>query len=211
MIMGKHLSCSATRTIARCHGASRAFTLAESAIVMVLVGIVLGAIWTQTAAVQRQNLLNRAVDQIREAADATRGTYANQNPAATPTIAPVLHPWSTDLTSGSLTITFPSRPLRAFNITLTGLQPEICIGLVASNSFLGPNVGSAFAGTPPAPPVPTALPPNETRAQGGDPTNVFLGAGTGTSAAWTDVTNLTLTDVIAASPGCTSISFFYVM
>ncbi len=56
---------------------TRGFTLTEAAIVLGIVGLILGAIWVAAAAVYENMRTNRANEQILKVAQAVRSLYAS--------------------------------------------------------------------------------------------------------------------------------------
>jgi len=84
---------------------TRGFTLTEAAIVLGIVGLILGAIWVAAAAVYENMRTNRANEQILKVAQAVRSLYAS---SPTMSIASPAEP-SVDLTDSLLAAgIFPS-------------------------------------------------------------------------------------------------------
>jgi Tfp pilus assembly protein PilE len=138
----------------------RGFTLTEAAIVLGIVGLILGAIWVAAAAVYNNMRVQKANTALLTAAQTVRSLHATQNAIAAGTedqwvaagVWPTdwvrgttsVGPWGT--TGNTISLGFSVVSGDAFKVVLTGVPAAACIDLLVRNTGAGRDSGLYFAG-----------------------------------------------------------------
>ena len=191
----------------RTHG----FTLTEVAIVLGILGIIMGAIWAAANAVRAKHRTETGVNQIWQIANLVRDIYKGHPFAAADTDVTAVvtgqgvitndmleNPWG-----GTYAVNFLNT--NQFYVRVLppaiGWAAAVCSDLFASIQAVG--TPSAAAATP----VPVPAPALAGTEQGGLPTNAFFLSGAG---SWVDVTGM---DAVAASRAmagvCGGVAFYF--
>ncbi len=157
----------------------RAFTLTELAIVLGIVGLILGAIWVAAAAVYQNQRVATTTRQILAIAQSVRSIYSTQQLATgitavnlakaggvpTDMLNSATNPTTvTDLWGGAVTVTAATQLVAgdAFAITLRRVPQSACVTL--ATSLTGPGRDSGLLGVDPAAAINTVFPVTLARA-----------------------------------------------
>ena len=137
----------------------KGFTLTEAAIVLGIVGLILGAIWVAAAAVYNNMRVQKANTALLTAAQTVRSLHATQNTIAAGTEAQWVSagvwpadwvqgansvgPWGTN---GNTVLVGASAAVGdAFKIAITGVPTAACIDMLVRNTGAGRDSGLYLA------------------------------------------------------------------
>lgn len=191
------------------------FTLTEVAVVLGILGIIMGAIWAAANAVRAKHRTEVGVNHIWQIANGVRDIYkghpfggVENDVTATLRGQGVItddmgeNPWG-----GQYAVTFVNT--NQFYIVVrpngaTGWPPSVCVDLFAAIQPVG---RGGLGGSPT--PVPVPAPNLAGSEQGGMPTNVFFRSG-GTGF-WVDVTGTDAVMALRAAADCSGVAFYFVI
>ena len=201
----------------------RGFTLTETVIVLGVVGLIFAAIWATASVVRQRQPILDTVQIITDIATNVRGVYTGFPNAPMPAInddvaaqvATNLFPSSivneakdntVNAWGGQFLLRFPLVPRYGFSVQVT-LPPTLeasdrldaCLGLITrlpavATNYAGGSVNTLATGTVDIDPV-----------QGNAPSLAFVRDG----AAWEDVTQKSVSQIITDTTSCTGVAFYF--